>query len=626
MKTDADWVKHAFMLPKNAMSLAEAKTRLLSDATFKFTDTTLGGNFAINPPPQFTRYADVKVRGRSSASNGMGRYYSEAIDDGAVLVHMRFGVPEHNSLHRFYGSAYNHAAATMARTGRSPTWFYQVGKAVGFVTALPFKPFIWIGDIYRWAMRKPASRYYYLKPAMPLYWNAVNTIANGIAVNMGIVPRVLGGDAQEFKAEMENYTEDQIKNYHRMLPDIFRPDGGIDIYAVATRAQRLADRNRRNVEAQMESVGSMDDLRRKLREYSKEEGRDALPASRGIASYLESYQSSIMGSVAEDAPNELAESTDNWSMAEKMRDFFVAEQRDGAAWVTFRVDNPGSTSASFSNNVRESDISSTLNGMSSSAKSTRFSIGDGKVLDDGLVGSILGYIGKSANDMVNGTLEQWGLSGLSALAGNAMLDIPKHWDGSTANLPRSDFTMELRSPYGNKMSRYMRLMVPLSMILGGVLPLSAGKQSYTSPFLCEIYVQGRQQVRLGMIDSLTVTLGAGNMGYTQHGEPLGIDIQFSVVDMSSVLHMPITAGFSITDPLKGMIDDDNAYTDFLAVLGSMSLADQVYVGRRLKLAMTRKMTEFKSWASPSHFVNFVNGTWPAQVLAMLARESDRSNQ
>ena len=58
---DTDWIRQSFMLPRKSIANADSIRRTLTDARFKFTDTTLGGNFAINPPPQFTRYADLVV-------------------------------------------------------------------------------------------------------------------------------------------------------------------------------------------------------------------------------------------------------------------------------------------------------------------------------------------------------------------------------------------------------------------------------------------------------------------------------------------------------------------------------------------------------------------------------------
>ena len=63
----------------------------------------------------------------------MGRYYSEAIDDHNQIIHMRFGVPKFNSMTTFFTSFYNSEASQLARTGRSTSFIFKVGQAIGFV-------------------------------------------------------------------------------------------------------------------------------------------------------------------------------------------------------------------------------------------------------------------------------------------------------------------------------------------------------------------------------------------------------------------------------------------------------------------------------------------------------------
>jgi hypothetical protein len=202
------------------------------------------------------------------------------------------------------------------------------------------------------------------------------------------------------------------------------------------------------------------------------------------------------------------------------------------------------------------------------------------------------------------------------MSGNAFVDIPKEWKDSTANLPSTNYTIELRSPYGNKMARFQNLMIPLSMILAAALPKSTGKHSYDAPFLCQIYDKGRAQVRLGMIESLNITRGAGNLGWTQNNEPLGINIDFTVVDLSSIMHMPI-------NPSPGLFDEDNAYSDYLAVLGGLTLADQVYAGNRLRLSLTRKLTNLSSLKSPARWGMLAANTMPGELIRAFSRETSR---
>lgn len=625
---DTDWVRRSFMLPTHSLISADMRRSLTRNVAMKFTDTTLGGNFAINPPPQYTRHADLKVKSQYSNSRGMGRYYSESIDDNAHHIHLSFGVPAFNSLTQFFTNYYNPQAGSLARTGRGKSIFYTMGQVAGFVVTAPLLPIILAGRAIRFFTGNSSSKFYSLKPTMPLYWNAVNNIANGIAVSMGIVPRVFSSLDELGNAASPNYNRSDIAAYHRMLPDLYRPNGGIDIYALANRTQRLADRHRREMMAELESASSFDDLRKRMtqfatrqREGSSASGFEPAPGSNNssgpsIDNYMAAWES-VPASMSLGEGEDTSSIEDSGSWYNKIIDFSAAELRDGSRFITLKVNGEGSVSESFSNSTKESELANAVNSMSSSARSKRFSFAGGNIGSGVVQNLVEGFIG-ATTDFVAGALDTVGLSGLAALAGSAFVDIPKQWDSSSASFPSSSYTIELRSPYGNKMSRFMNLYVPLAMLLAGTLPLSTGRHSYTSPFLCELYSRGRNQIRLGMIDSLEITRGVGNLGWTAEGEPLGIDISVSILDLSSIMHMPLSSKTEI-------FGEDTAFTDYLATLGSLSLTDQIYPTKKMALNLTRRLTEFQTWASPSHFSNWAMGTLPGRVVSGFARTTIRGD-
>lgn len=668
---DNDWIRQSFMLPKDAIANADAVRRVVTSAQFKFTDTTLGGNFAINPAPQFTRWADIKVPSQfggvikdgsgkvvMAGSKGQGRYYSQAIDDHAQHIHMRFGLAKFNSLTNYFFNFYNPEASGLARTGRANSIFFDAGKATGTLFTLPLQGLIFAGSALNFFGGKPMSKYYYLKPAMTLYWDAVGSIVNALAVNMGMVPRVLSADERElYKADAGNdYSANDLDRFHSLMPWLWTESGGLNIYAVANKAQRLANNQRAEVKRIVENASDGPTLRKNLLKYQEERRVQADKGYVDFAAYRKAYAALPTTQPAANA-DDGEQAGWWWEISNKVAQFFAAEFQDGSQFVTFRVDHTETASESFSSSVGESEIAGKINGMSSAGRAANFSFAGGQTgiapLD-----AILG----AAKDVAAGALASVNLSGLAALAGSAFADIPKTWTGSTANLPRADYTIQLRTPYGNKMSRFMNLYVPLAMLLASALPLSTGKQSYTSPFLCELYSRGRCQIKLGMVDSLSITRGVGNLGWTDDGEPLGIDISFSVVDMSTVMHMPLNPVFSMENAVKGAVgaaavgagaamavtgvgvipgaavalggagllasatgvfDDDNAYTDYLAVLGSMSLTDQIYTWRKFKINLTRSMVAWESWSSAAHFYNWAMGTSPARFISGLAYGSSR---
>lgn len=664
LRRDASWLRQSFLLPsdvrRRGISERDYRRRVYTNGLAKFSDTTLGGNAAINPAPQACIYSDINERRIADlASKGMGRWYSEVIDDNAVYVNMRFGVPQFNSLTRFFGNFYNSDASLLARTGRGTSLAFKVGLLAGMVAQLRIMPLIWVTQFLRFLISdNPNTKYYYSKPAMAVYWNAVTSIANTIAANMGFVA---GMGLTDVTTNPQDSIGDQSE-WRRLLPDVYNSNGSVDVYKVATRHQRLADARYQVLQKIYEDSSDPPELARRIRAMFLDPEMYRVP--KGTYATFEQYYTAYFNqkphssagftkpgetpagqelTVAErealsvvSQPIESVEDYgySNGTQDQGLVDFLIAELRDGAQFVTFKVDNPGTVSESFGSSVKESAIAEKINGLSSSARDMRFNLANGNIADN-IVTKVIGGAVQTVTDLLSGVAASFGVSGLASLAGNALVDIPKYWDSSTANLPRISFTMELRAPYGNDLSRYQNLMIPLAMILAGALPRSTGFQSYTAPFLTELFCKGRMQTRLGMIDSIEITRGTGNVGWTADGKPLGIDVSFSVVDLSSVMHMPITSGFNLNDVLTGnaiskyLFSDENTFTDYLAVLSSLGLVDQIYTTRRLKRNVYRTILNFQSWTSPAHFINWATnasifGISPGRMISGAAVPLERN--
>lgn len=685
---DAAWVRQAFLVNANNLTDQALNDRTFTTARYKYVDTTPGGNLAINPPPQFTRTADIMVdgvfagsssglKGRPSKGN-MGRYYSEAIDDNAQHIYMRFGVPRFNSLTTFFTGFYDTGASQVARTGRAGGIFYTFGQAVGFIVSIISWKIVAIhlaGLALRFATGSPSSKFYYLKPTMPVYWTAVTTIVNQLAVNRGIVPRVGGPDQAAYTGKYE-FDKNALKQLHEVLPDIFQEGGGIDVYAMANRAQRLARKRYIKMQEQLDLTEKLnlaeaariimttplvDDKKSKYSDYmqrwsanpnaiASSDAATTPPSANSSTSTLNQTTASAAGNA--DAGSIINPATKSVSegIPEKdtFSDFFKAELDDGSAFATFRVNSTGSVNESFNNSVTDSELANKINSASSSSRSTTFDFAGGNLVG-GAVGAVVGLVGNAVKDIASGVADSIGISGLAALAGTAFVDIPKHWQSSSASLPRSTYTINLVSPYGNPISQMLNLDIPLAMLLAAALPLATGKQSYTSPFILELYDKGRCQTRLGMIDSLSVTRGTSNLSFNNDGHAMAIDVTFSVIDMSSVLTMPIRQNFNgiiakaaatvgvaagTVAPLatattaglvgafgmaigSGVFDDDTVFTDYMNVLAGMNLQDQIYSWRKFKLNVTRAMTTWESFSSPAKWAGMAGDVLPVRLYSGL---------
>lgn len=615
---DRDWVRSSFMISDSYIDdRVDRKNRYYSSAARKFTDTKLGGNIGINAKPQYTRYSDIRVKGRLAGRNevnvgaydgnfGMGRYYSEAIDDNSRTIYLRFGVPQFNSLSNFIANFYNHERSLLARTGRLPGAAYIAGQVTGLVAGFIFLPVITtalvIGHFVDAYLGTANSKFYYLKPAMHSYWSTVNLLVNTIAVNKGILPRAMmkqyGGVNDMGKPDPSIMA--QLSSF---MPDEFT-DTGYDIYAVANRAQRIA-----NQVYKQEYESFAGDLSAIESPIQPPRGKPSILDA--ISNYLgkEDYQPKQKDQKGDEIEPGMFIDQSTGLKKEKNAGFVAmldAEFKDGSSFVTLKVDHSGSIGESFSNSVTESELANKLNSVSSTVREARFSFANGNLTDGPISDLVKGALGAVA-DFGMGALDTVGLDGLAALAGNAFVDIPKHWQSSTANLPRANYSMTLISPYGNPISQMQNIFIPLSCLLAGALPLSAGAQAYTSPFLVQIWDRGRTQIQLGIIDSLSINRGVSNLSFNNVGQPMAVEVSFSIIDLSSLMHMPIpimgTLG-SATN--KAIWNEDNPLTDYMAVLAAQDIYSQVYDLPKAKLRLAKTIATRAYLTSPAHWASLIH--------------------
>lgn len=657
--SDTSWVTRALLVPlgeKTHSRMPTIRRRYSTSAAFKFTSSRVGSNFAINNPPQFTRWADIRSPPRGAGDDewvmGQGSYYSEAFDDTAQVVHMAFGNPLYNTMTSFIGNFYDSHTALLANTGKVSSFFYNAGDITGFIATLPFQPFIYAGKmairVLDFLQDKGGSKWYYFKPAMHNYWSAVNSVANTLAINIGIAPRVMEGPQASLADSGALGSREAASMLNQWFPDLFRPEGGIDVMNLSRSAQRKADYFQEQITEKRERAGTKEELEDATLSAVTSLMTD--PAANASTNDLfRKYAGSPMGRAnGSGGAEENGDDEDSNVIAslKSAMEFARASQRDGSQFVTFRVNHKPTFTESFSNSTRESNIAQKLNSQVSSARNLRF---------DAMEGNITGMMGQFTDAMksfTGGLLDSVGIGGLAALAGSAYADIPKVWDGSTANLPRAEYTIPLYCARGDKLSRFLNLMLPISMILPAALPLTTGKASYTSPFLCQIYHKGRVQCKLGMIDSLTITRGTGNIGWNTEDEMLGAEISFSVVDMSSIMHVPIRPGFS-SNSIRGKagelaaggisqaafgnagygaiasgvaFDEESVFQDYLGVIGGLDVTDSYYRMRRLNLNMSYANAHFRNWTSPTNFMSWLLDGGSARMLSAFAQTSDRFNK
>lgn len=651
------WLRHAFLIPTDSSALSygsNSRRRHATSAAFKFTNTSLGGNYVINNPPQFTKNCDIRHPGRGRTPEqkkyGMGRYYSEAIDDTKDVIHVTMGVPRFSSWTAFFTNFYDRHAALLANTGRTTDAWFELGNIGGHLVTLPFQPII-IGvtgaaRVMSFLSKTNPSKWYYFKPTMHSYWSAVNTIANEFAIGLGLIPRLIpdetkGGALAAMKDPGNEVTDADRARFHQMFPDLFRTDGSIDVMSLALRTQRMSNASLdafRKMNAQANSIA---ELRAEVEKYAQEMPKDPHPDIDTRKYFLEYIKNEV-------PPQDLTanESFSSWSELSNVYSFIRAAQNDGSQFVSFRVNHTGTVSESFSNQTEQVGVAQQLNTKIKEGRSASFDYMGGNITE--IVGRVFGAV----KSVAAGVLNSVNLSGVAALTGAAFVDVPEMWSGSTANLPTAEFTIPLPCAYGNVMSRFINMYIPLAMILPMGLPLSAGRSAYTSPFICQVFQKGRVQKQLCIVENITITRGTGNVGWNADKQMLGCEVTITFKDLSSIMHLPIKGGFAdgswLDTAVKGAAvltgetvggdageaaaqlltnsavwDEQSLFQDYVSTLTSQSFADTYYVGNKLNLNLTRAMQSFTNWRSPSNFLSWALDGEIARTLSAFAQSTDR---
>lgn len=731
---DTDWIKDANTATV-VLSGVSRSTRFVSLADSTFEEAGIGSNVAINPLPQFTRYADVRSTGlagtkdqvevaRGSTNIGMGHYYAEAFNSTQHTIHMRFGVPEYNSMISFFTGFFSTSMANDVRSGGIIyKTFYTVAEDAATLVALVHWRLVLgvliAGKLYRFLFNKPATKYYYLRPTMGKYWMAVNTMFNQIVVYKRMTPinqEIV--DVTPSQNQVTTATTNALLDYFKdfTYKDDITGNLYFDVYKIAGRhtfrlnqvndilKDKLANYGYDEMVDYLEAMGSRSwagdpNVDSRLR-YSRaaDEIKEAIKSvsPRGIKEWIVTNEQVGFGTsrLGEDTSTGVASAgvqglrnpiwsnngfeaaqtvtevkdgkeetksniddigksskflqangdsmsyvepriTSTRAMQEETKqaatsftDLMEVEFEDGTAFATFRVDNPGSADESWSNQTGESSISSAFNSISAKARDVTFNLMGGNI-DNGIITGVI----DAAKGLLHGALDSFHLSGLLSLGGAAFVDIPQQWENSSANLPRMNYTMQLFTPYGNPIGQLLYVHLPMCMLLAAALPISTGHQSYTSPFLLELYDRGRAQTRLGIMDSLSFTRGTTELPFNKDRQFMSVDVSFSVKDLSSIMHMPLsTAGYSPLDyinPIKDassvidtLIGEDNVYNDYLHVLAGASLYQSVYRGQKLRDNVGVLRQRSMSLSSMSHWASWLHTT-PIGLLDIFHRGTER---
>ena len=535
----------------------------------KSRDTSLGGNDAINPFYAFNEDDDPFYESTTSefGPTGLGRSYSEMYDDTQQVLYMTFGIPYYNTVTSFYGSAIKATQADLMNKGAPKNdndLLDLIGSSVRLFVQIPAIPFVFLQRLLGDPGKTRITKYYDLQNTMPLYYRVVNSILVELAINVNMANDGLlfgrerssdtspTGSPVSDKTQTELFEDSGKSVGDNGLPEIFQK-WGFDIYRIMAR------------------------------KHFFETG--VTPDSSELTSTDEALRESFQDMRNANVPSSDQEQDGGRTFLGTVINQFKGTLYDAQLYVGFKVEKTGGSSESFSNTTGESQISQSINSKIQGIRSAKFGAMNGNVSDpDSIVQDLVSGFKNTVSTVGGSFVNATGLEGVSSIAtGQGYVDIPEVWTGSSFDRSYS-FTIPLRSPYGDTVSIMSSIYTPLALLLAAALPRAIGDSAYTSPFLCRAYSRGLFSIPLGIIDSMTITRGENEHGWTYNRLPTAVDVNFTIKDLSPSMYLFVSQSVS-QNPIKEITEaasnalfggdlDTSTFKEYLLTLSGMGLAER----------------------------------------------------
>lgn len=603
-------------------------------------DTRVGCNDAINPYWQFNRdddirppalvdpaYAATKSVDTSGYRNeadykhvtGMGRVYASMYNSQQQILWIEAGVPRFTNLLSYYRDVCSDASVAEAiNSGNMVTLASRITsivlQATVWVVLFPVMTILWIP---RWMERltnERITKYYSFKSTMPMYYSMVNSMLQYTAVSMGIHPRTLNNSAYKDDKKMGSIHGTHIAESLDAvqdspgIPEILRR--GPDIFKIM---------NRRS---QMISIQKAEYTTTELL-YQTKLRKDGY----GTSNHGDAFLSDIKDFAWSDDKNDWVD--EEYEFNTKDLDETAADwikQRAIDWWsslkgtvlgsgnhVGFKIEKGATFSEDFANTTGETGLAERINGLAASRREEREMFGQsfaGRIVNKTLLSAAEGGLTNIKNSFIEAATNEVKAAAVGVLAsaasfdigavlvtGNGFLEIPKVWRSSTMTRNYS-FNFKLRSRYGDPVSVFQSIYIPLFMLIALAAPRAIGDSSYTSPFLIRAYCRGMFHIPLGIITSLTINRGSPEFGWSSDFYPLEVNVSVTIEDLSPQLFV------SMNDGIIDTFTRNSTMQAYLDTLSSLGLRDMIYMWPKL----TRKMNTALAIARSKTFNSSYYGT------------------
>ena len=252
----------------------------------------------------------------------------------------------------------------------------------------------------------------------------------------------------------------------------------------------------------------------------------------------------------------------------KLYDSFKANMFGAGDFVGFRIEKGVSCNENILNATGQLGIAQKLNSFSAEQRQKYENYGGS------WIAKTVGELAKDPKTMLSGLATEvlakaassFGMGDIGTILtnGNGFVDIPEVWQSSSFDRSFS-FNINLYARYGDPVSIFQSIYIPMCMLLCAAMPRSVGNAMYTSPFLIKAFCKGFFSIPCGLITSLSFTRGADEFGWSCNMLPTRVGVSMTIKDLSPTFFMSmqdigILDTFSRNDKLM-------EYLDTLSALG-----------------------------------------------------------